>query len=206
VNFSGSIFAIYIVQLSGECPKVWTSQERARLPSDAIMTTTTDDGIKAGSQSSTNTPAQSVDPNRRKHPCVLCQQRKVMCDRDEPCGNCSKAHVPCVSSAMLPPKRRKKRFPEAELLAKLRRYEEHLRRYGADIDAINNETQPMHVAPPKNNDNPWVEVPAPQAHPRADAIRSLAIRRSLKNVKKYVKDGALRLAYANHKQQSIRRS
>jgi hypothetical protein len=39
----------------------------------------------------------------------------------------------------MPPRRRKKRFPEAELLARLRRYEEHLRSYGADIDAINND-------------------------------------------------------------------
>lgn len=36
----------------------------------------------------------------------------------------------------LPPKKRKRRFPEAELLARIRRYEDALKGYGADIDAI----------------------------------------------------------------------
>lgn len=58
---------------------------------------------------------------------MLCQQRKVKCDRTEPCANCTKARVECISPSTLPPKKRKKRFPEAELLARLRRYEDHLK-------------------------------------------------------------------------------
>lgn len=61
------------------------------------------------------------------HVGVLCQQRKVKCDRNEPCANCVKARIDCISPSTLPPKKRKKRFPEAELLARLRRYEDHLR-------------------------------------------------------------------------------
>lgn len=68
---------------------------------------------------------------------MLCQQRKVRCDRNYPCANCRKARAECISPASLPPRKRKKRFPEAELLARLRRYEEHLKKYGADIDSIN---------------------------------------------------------------------
>ncbi|KAK9322024.1 hypothetical protein V1517DRAFT_362119 [Lipomyces orientalis] len=75
----------------------------------------------------------------RKHPCVLCQRRKVKCDRNEPCANCNNAGVECVPASTLPPRKRKRRFPEAELLTRLQRYERHLRRYGADIDAINHE-------------------------------------------------------------------
>lgn len=41
-------------------------------------------------------------------------------------------------------RRRKKRFPEAELLARIKRYEDQLRKYGADIDAINAETVDLH--------------------------------------------------------------
>jgi hypothetical protein len=136
----------------------------------------------------TSSSSPSVDHNRGKHPCVLCQQRKVKCDRNEPCANCTKASVRCVSSAMLPPKRRKKRFAEAELLARLRRYEEALRRYGADIDAINNDTKSScsvtgAFVSTKVDLSPDISLPAPP-RPRPEAIRSLAIRRSLKHVKK----------------------
>ncbi|CZT08710.1 uncharacterized protein RAG0_13724 [Rhynchosporium agropyri] len=48
-----------------------------------------------------------------------------------------KDEVLSMNFKLLPQKKRKKRFAEAELLAKLRRYEDHLNAYGADIDAIN---------------------------------------------------------------------
>lgn len=175
---------------------------------------------------------------RRKHPCVLCQQRKVKCDRNEPCQvsqvfsnlphlslsgpgswelsnsirmqyipvtqtprpgvsqsfhheswltrnslkqNCTKARVQCISPLTLPPKKRKRRFPEAELLAKIRRYEEALKGYGADIDAINGDgvssqgrtTLAAKQAETESNVMPRAEVVAQPA-------RSLSIRRSLK--------------------------
>lgn len=122
--------------------------------------------------------------NRRKHPCLLCQQRKVKCDRSDPCANCVKARVECVSPTTLPPRRRKKRFPEAELLARLRKYEDHLRRYGADIDAINSEGPT--AGPPTNS----IIKPATKASPldttplKLEPVRSLSIRRSLKRVEK----------------------
>lgn len=128
-------------------------------------------------QSPTSTGSPDVPQDRRKHPCVLCQKRKVKCDRNDPCTNCTKAHVECISQSTLPPKRRKKRFAEAELLARLRRYEDHLRRYGADIDAINNETSVTFAGQ------------SPSAGPSSqgpDPLRSLSIRRSLKNVHRYV--------------------
>jgi hypothetical protein len=40
---------------------------------------------------------------------------------------------------------RKRRFPEAELLARLRRYEAVLKSYGADIDRINSSSHETHV-------------------------------------------------------------
>ncbi|RDL35434.1 uncharacterized protein BP5553_07365 [Venustampulla echinocandica] len=118
--------------------------------------------------------APEIGQNQRKHPCVLCQQRKVRCDRNSPCANCTKARVECVSPAKLPHKRRKRRFPEAELLARLRKYEEHLRGYGADIDAINREETPIPATssvPVKTEDPAYL-----------DGYRSLSVRWSLKNV------------------------
>ncbi|TVY18754.1 Transcription factor vrtR1 [Lachnellula arida] len=88
-------------------------------------------------------PSRNDTQSRKKHPCVLCQQRKVKCDRNDPCQNCTKARIECIPASALPPRRRKKRFPEAELLARLRKYEEHLKAYGADIDAINREDGPV---------------------------------------------------------------
>ena len=143
-------------------------------------------------------PAVSPSPNsdrheglqsRRKHPCVLCQQRKVKCDRNDPCANCVKARVECVSPTTLPPRRRKKRFPEAELLARLRKYEDHLRSYGADIDAINREgpsagpqssTASTGTASTASIKTPFSLLDSTSLEP----IRSLSIRRSLKHVEK----------------------
>ncbi|KAF4631631.1 hypothetical protein G7Y89_g6497 [Cudoniella acicularis] len=114
--------------------------------------------------------------NRRKHPCLLCQQRKVKCDRNDPCANCVKSRAQCISTSTVPPKRRKKRFPEAELLARLRRYEEHLKRYGADIDAINREDAPIF---PKTTLPPG---PLSTDHYDLPDVANLSIRRSLKHL------------------------
>ncbi|MBE3043517.1 Zn(II)2Cys6 transcription factor [Candidatus Bathyarchaeota archaeon] len=55
--------------------------------------------------------------------CVLCQQRKVRCDKSKPCANCVKARVECRVVPPLPPRRRKKRLQERDLVERLRKYE-----------------------------------------------------------------------------------
>ncbi|KAF1924989.1 uncharacterized protein M421DRAFT_266790 [Didymella exigua CBS 183.55] len=65
--------------------------------------------------------------------CVLCQQRKVKCDRKFPCNHCLKAKVQCVPAQQMP--RRRKRPTEQELTQRLRQYEELLRKNNI---AINN--------------------------------------------------------------------
>jgi hypothetical protein len=112
--------------------------------------------------------------------CVLCQQRKVRCDRQSPCmldtsiypsidpsiqspqshhrissdtcqmlvhltstfnclchegSNCIKAQTECVP-ATLQPRRKRRRFPESELLERLRRYEDLLRQNGVSIEPL----------------------------------------------------------------------
>jgi hypothetical protein len=140
-------------------------------------------GTESSQTPSTNaaeTPKQSATPAAppRKHPCLLCQQRKVRCDRNEPCSNCVKAGVAkCEAAPQYPPRKRKKRFPEAELLARLRRYERHLKNYGADIDAINREdmsNEPQDTSQTHSNYVDAEEV----------ILSPFSVRRSLRHVEK----------------------
>jgi len=114
---------------------------------------------------------------QKKHPCVLCQQRKVKCDRELPCSNCQKACAECISPSTLPPRPRKRRFPEAELLARIRKYEHHLRSYGADIDAIDREKLPEVNESSRTKESR-------STPPYLEAHRPLSVRRSLRHVEK----------------------
>jgi hypothetical protein len=128
------------------------------------------------SSSDSTTANRAVNP--KKHPCVLCQQRKVKCDRAYPCGNCRKSSSECISPTTLPPRKRKRRFPEAELLARLRKYEYHLKSYGADIDAINREEVP--IAPQTS----IAVKPRSSEPPILADVKPFSVRRSLRNVEK----------------------
>lgn len=68
----------------------------------------------------------------RGHSCVSCQRRKVKCDKQKPCSNCTKTRIDCVQSTPL--RRRRKKTSESDLAAKLRKYEHLLKKHGIDID------------------------------------------------------------------------
>jgi hypothetical protein len=78
---------------------------------------------------------QYTTKTQRVLACVLCQQRKVRCDRKFPCANCTKAGVQCISAA-LAPRQRRRRFPERELLERLRHYEELLRQNNISFEPL----------------------------------------------------------------------
>ncbi|KAI2623379.1 fungal-specific transcription factor domain-containing protein [Hypoxylon sp. NC1633] len=59
--------------------------------------------------------------------CVLCQNRKIKCDRQTPCSNCIKANVACTPSTPAPA--RKRRRPNQDLQQRLARCEELLSEY-----------------------------------------------------------------------------
>ncbi|PFH59009.1 hypothetical protein XA68_12938 [Ophiocordyceps unilateralis] len=59
--------------------------------------------------------------------CVLCQHRKIKCDRNFPCANCVKANVSCTPSTPAPA--RKRRRPNQDLQERLSRCEELLKQY-----------------------------------------------------------------------------
>jgi hypothetical protein len=85
---------------------------------------------------SSASPASASGAPTRAHACVLCQQRKVKCSRASPCSSCIKSRAECVYRDPAPPRRRKRRSPEAVLLAKLKRYEELLENAGVKVDPI----------------------------------------------------------------------
>lgn len=90
--------------------------------------------------SSLNSSLPNPDPSMvkvtRGHSCVLCQQRKVRCDKLKPCSNCKKAGVECRVVAPQPPRRRKKRIPERDLVERLRKYEALLSQNGIEFDSL----------------------------------------------------------------------
>lgn len=92
------------------------------------MSTTTESGLCVPSQ---DTP---ITPKLREYSCLRCAQRKVKCDRNDPCSHCNKSRVECVFVVHAPSRRRKRRLPEEDLLAKLKRYEELLKSHGVEFD------------------------------------------------------------------------
>lgn len=75
----------------------------------------------------------------KAHACVLCQRRKVKCDRRQPCATCAKAWLVCEYREPLPPRRRKKKDSEASLAARVRHYEHALQKAGIDVSSIDAE-------------------------------------------------------------------
>jgi len=71
--------------------------------------------------------------------CVLCQQRKVRCDKNKPCANCVKARVECRVVPPQPPRRRKKRLQEKDLIERLKKYEGLLSENNIKFESIHPE-------------------------------------------------------------------
>jgi hypothetical protein len=121
----------------------------------------------------------------KKHPCNRCQQRKVKCDRLDPYCNCARAHVECLQAGAPPPRRKRRRFSQEELLACLRRYEEHLRRHGVNIDTINSKAgDTVTFDPPTSTTATILPKADSSATAPTKAPKSLPIRKSFGHVKK----------------------
>lgn len=91
-------------------------------------------------------PEASVMKLTRGHSCVLCQQRKVRCDKNKPCANCVKAGVDCKVVPPQPPRRRKKKPQERELVDRLRKYEALLSQHGVDFEPIGQHLKSSDIA------------------------------------------------------------
>ena len=93
----------------------------------------------------------------KRQSCVLCNQRKVKCDRkvgssnlhnlaisllslpQDPCNHCTKARTQCIFRPHAVPRRGKARPKESDLLARLRRCEALLDKHGIDPDKVPRE-------------------------------------------------------------------
>ncbi|KAK0648243.1 putative C6 transcription factor [Cercophora newfieldiana] len=74
--------------------------------------------------------------------CVLCQQRKIKCDRVFPCTGCIRADVQCVPGSMIA-RPRKRRFPEKELLSRIRNYEALLRENNVKFEPLHGDPRQL---------------------------------------------------------------
>ena len=93
------------------------------------------DDLKSLSSSVPRVSSRAAIKSQRLLACVLCQQRKVKCDRKTPCSNCVKANAHCVP-ATLAKRQRRRRFAERELLERIREYEALLRENNIDFDPL----------------------------------------------------------------------
>jgi hypothetical protein len=86
-------------------------------------------------------PLQPTAPTRshttkpqRPLACAACQQRKVKCDRKFPCNTCVKSRIQCIPVSV--PRQRRRRFPEAKLLQRVRHLEDLLRQHNIDFEPL----------------------------------------------------------------------
>ncbi|KAK6447179.1 hypothetical protein FP744_10003429 [Trichoderma asperellum] len=96
--------------------------------------------------------------------CVSCRQRKVRCDRRAPCMNCTKAEKQCNFIAPVRGKRKRTKPLRETLHARLKRYEEMLKAYGAKIepsdgtDMSDSETESQSHNTPASSDGTIIIV------------------------------------------------
>ena len=104
-------------------------------------------------------PRQLPDRGLQPHSCVICQRRKVKCDRISPCSNCVKHRVDCEFRAPAPPRRRKRQSPDPHIHAKLRRYEDILQKHGVKLEDFGGN---------RHSDEPS-EIRSPSARAKSEA-------------------------------------
>ncbi|KAH0497613.1 hypothetical protein TgHK011_004906 [Trichoderma gracile] len=80
-----------------------------------------------------DTPNRS-EADLKNFSCLSCRQRKVKCDRHAPCINCVRTGRECSFVAPVRGKRKRTKPPKETLHARVKRYEEMLKAYGAKIE------------------------------------------------------------------------
>jgi hypothetical protein len=78
-------------------------------------------------------PSYQAWKHQRVLSCTLCQQKKIKCNRKIPCNHCTRTQSKCIPSTMTP---RRRRFPERELLERLRKYEGMLREHKVKFEPL----------------------------------------------------------------------
>ena len=107
--------------------------------------------------------------------CVLCQQRKIKCDRVFPCANCIRSQAQCVPAALVR-RPRKRRFPERDLLDRLRRYEDLLRQNNVKFEPLHKdaavEKESPNAATNYDSDEEKPDIVTPDVASPATTVKS----------------------------------
>ena len=115
---------------------------------------------------STSPAVQTPTAQAYSHACVVCARCKVKFDKADPCTNCRKARVPCVYASPVPqPRRPRNRAADAELLARLARYEDLMRQNGVDYAPYANTWVPSGLEKVEVDVGMEAEVEPPRSHP-----------------------------------------
>ena len=123
------------------------------------------------------TPRFQASKSTRVLACVVCQQRKVKCDHKYPCANCVKSRTRCVPNTQ--PSRRRRRFPERELLERLRRYEDLLRQNSIKFEPLHrnsldkNESTKMEGGSDSDEEQPraaGADAPSPSTAIKSERV------------------------------------
>ena len=80
---------------------------------------------------------ESISPpatSRLTYSCVRCSNRKVKCDRQNPCTACVKHNAQCIFRPHQPSQKRSKRFEHDTRNDRLKRYEALLTEAGIDLE------------------------------------------------------------------------
>ena len=91
---------------------------------------TQDQPHPAATNKSTSSAVVRLNPRS----CVTCRRRKVRCNKEEPCANCTKAGIECIFPAPGRAPRKSRRPPDTELLARLKRLEGVVQSLGVQPD------------------------------------------------------------------------
>jgi len=86
----------------------------------------------------------SISPTKPTFSCIRCSERKVKCDKQNPCNACIRHNVQCI---FRPPKpsRRKRNFVKDQLVdERLKRYEALLREKGIDPNQVIGSSEAEH--------------------------------------------------------------
>ena len=77
-------------------------------------------------------PTSSSLSSRPIYSCIRCSDRKVRCDKQNPCNTCVKHNVQCLFRTPAPPRRKQKLPRDGTLKAKVKRYEALLQDLGVN--------------------------------------------------------------------------
>lgn len=98
---------------------------------EASQSQSVEDATRSAPDPSVSSPSA---PRLNPRSCVTCRRRKVRCNKQSPCANCTRAGIECVFPGPGRAPRKSRKHPDTELLARLQRLEGVVHSLGAHVD------------------------------------------------------------------------